>query len=199
VLDAAEITAARTAAASGVCVRRWAPDGWTRAAILGYGEQGRGHHDVLRALNPRVEVATFDLRPERSTSADPRGAVADAEVVVTAGPIVESPEPPLTTEWLGERWLLLPIDFDFYVRAEPVAAADVFVTDDVPQFEHYRSAGHFDGWPQPQASVGEALERELVGSRVVCCNLGVGALDAAFAAVVVERARAEGVGRRLAR
>ena len=27
VMDAAEITAARTAAASGVCIRRWAPDG----------------------------------------------------------------------------------------------------------------------------------------------------------------------------
>src|SRR5918992_3365994 len=38
VLDAAEITAARTAAASGVCVRRWAPEGWGRAAIVGCGE-----------------------------------------------------------------------------------------------------------------------------------------------------------------
>jgi alanine dehydrogenase len=199
VLDAAEITAARTAAASGVCVRHWAPDGWTRAAILGYGEQGRRHHDVLRALNPQVEVATFDVQQELSTSADPRSAVTEAEVVVTAGPIVESPDSPLTTEWLGGRWLLLPIDFDFYVGAEPVAAADVFVTDDVPQFEHYRSSGHFDGWPQAQASVGEALERELEGSRVVCCNLGVGALDAAFASVVVERARTEGAGRWLAR
>ena len=31
VMDCVEITAARTAAASGVCVRRWAPKGWTRA------------------------------------------------------------------------------------------------------------------------------------------------------------------------
>src|SRR5918992_5496000 len=38
VMDAAEITAARTAAATGVCVRRWAPDGWGRAAIVGCGE-----------------------------------------------------------------------------------------------------------------------------------------------------------------
>ena len=30
VMDAAEITAARTAAASGVCIRRWAPEGWHR-------------------------------------------------------------------------------------------------------------------------------------------------------------------------
>src|SRR3954469_8096809 len=36
VMDAAEITAVRTAAASGACVRRWAPAGWSRAAILGF-------------------------------------------------------------------------------------------------------------------------------------------------------------------
>jgi ornithine cyclodeaminase/alanine dehydrogenase len=197
VLDAAEITAARTAAASGVCVRHWAPAGWTRAAILGYGEQGRRHHDVLRALNPAVEVATFDVREDASTTRDPREAVEGTEVIVTAGPIVESPDPPLTTEWLGERWLLLPIDFDFYVGGEPVAAAELFVTDDMPQFEYYRGAGHFAGWPEPHASVGEALGRD--GSRVVCCNLGVGALDAAFAAAVVERARTQEVGRRLPR
>ena len=37
VMDGAEITAARTAAASGVCVRRWAPEGWedrARSAFL---------------------------------------------------------------------------------------------------------------------------------------------------------------------
>jgi ornithine cyclodeaminase/alanine dehydrogenase-like protein (mu-crystallin family) len=197
VLDAAEITAARTAAASGACVRRWAPSAWKRTAILGYGEQGRRHHDVLRALNPDVEVATFDPRPDVSTEDDPRAAVEDADVVVTAGPIVDAPDPPLTTEWLGERWLLLPIDFDFYVGEEPVAAADLFAVDDIPQFEHYRAAGHFAGWPVPQLSTGEAFERD--GERVVACNLGVGSLDAAFAASVLKRAREEGVGTRLPR
>src|SRR5918992_87484 len=38
VMDGAEITAARTAAASGVCVRRWGPEGWTDAAVLRCGE-----------------------------------------------------------------------------------------------------------------------------------------------------------------
>src|SRR6185312_4799097 len=56
VMDAAEITAVRTAAASGACVRRWAPDGWSRAAILGFGEQGRFHLEVLRSLNPGADV-----------------------------------------------------------------------------------------------------------------------------------------------
>ena len=61
VMDAAEITAARTAAASGVCIRRWAPDGWSTAAILGCGEQGRFHARLLNELNP--DVSDPRLRP----------------------------------------------------------------------------------------------------------------------------------------
>lgn len=199
VLDAAEITAARTAAASGVCVRRFAPEGWSRAAILGYGEQGRRHAEVLRVLNPEVEIAVYDVRRELSTTADPREAVEGAEIVVSAGPIVESPEPPIGPDWLGEAWLCLPIDFDFYFRAEAIAAADLFVVDDVPQFEAYRAHGHFTGWPKPHMSTGGALGGDLRPERMVCCNLGVGALDAAFAAAVLGRARAQGVGTLLAR
>src|ERR671914_1704216 len=51
VMDGAEITAARTAAATGVCVRRWAPPRWKEAAILGCGEQGRFHTRMLAAVN----------------------------------------------------------------------------------------------------------------------------------------------------
>jgi len=54
VMDAAEITAVRTAAASGACVRRWAPDGWSRAAILGFGEQGRFHSLRNRSAGTNV-------------------------------------------------------------------------------------------------------------------------------------------------
>ena len=55
VMDGAEITAARTAAASGVCVRRWAPEGW---------EPGR--NPWLRRAGP--------LPRSRPLSAEPRGS-----------------------------------------------------------------------------------------------------------------------------
>lgn len=206
VMDGAEITAARTAAASGVCVRRFAPAGWRRAAILGCGEQGRFHATLLRTLEPDVRIRAWDPHPERierlgdgiEAAAGWEDAVAGAEVVVTAGPIVEDPSSPLRPEHLGERWLALPIDFDFYVGAEAVAAADLFLADDVGQFEYYRGLGHFQGWPEPAGSVGEGLGGGGSPGRVVCCNLGIGALDAAFASVVLERARAEGAGTELA-
>jgi ornithine cyclodeaminase/alanine dehydrogenase-like protein (mu-crystallin family) len=46
-------------------------------------------------------------------------------------------------------------------------------------------------------NVGEGLGREGSPARVLCCNLGIGALDAAFANVVLERARAAGAGTEL--
>jgi hypothetical protein len=68
-----------------------------------------------------------------------------------------------------------------------VSACDLFLTDDVAQYEAYREHGYFSGWPDADASAGDALERRLRGRRVVCANLGVGALDAAFVHAVLSR------------
>ena len=205
VMDGAEVTAARTAAASGVCVRRFAPERWGRAAILGCGEQGLFHARLLHALNPGVAIRAWDPHPERierlaDLVAPAEGweeAIGDADVIVTAGPIIEAPEPPIRPEHLGERWLALPIDFDFYFGAEAVSAADLFLADDVGQFEYYREQGHFQSWPAPEENVGEGLGREGTPDRVLCCNLGIGALDAAFANAVLGRARKAGAGTEL--
>ena len=204
VMDAAEITAARTAAASGLCVRRFAPEGWRAAAVLGCGEQGRYHARVQRALRPEVSIRAYDPVPERALEVgepapDARAAVEGADVVVSAGPIVEHPDPPIGPAWLGPRWLALPIDFDFYFQAQTIRGAGLFLVDDVAQFEYYRGRGHFQGWPAPHGTVGEALGHRVAGERVACVNLGVGALDAAFAKRVLEEARARGVGTPLPR
>ncbi len=213
IMDAAEITAARTAAASGVCIRAFAPEGWTSAAVLGCGEQGRFHLEVLRALNPDVEVRAFDPVAARAEALapggaadDPLAAVAGADIVVTAGPIIENATPTLAPSTLSERALVLPIDFDFYVQAETVRQAAAFSVDDDAQFRYYRdSQGFFQGWPDPPATAGDWLEARASGTifeaegQVVCCNLGVATLDAAFADAVVRRARDAGVGTSLER
>lgn len=206
IMDGAEITAARTAAASGVCVRRWAPEGWRTAAILGCGEQGVFHARLLRALEPDVRIRAYDPNPERIerlgavvAAGSELEAVDGADVVVTGAPIVEDPEPPIGPGALGDRWLLLPIDFDALVRRETVEAADLFAVDDVGQFEYYRDRGHFRDWPVPAGTVGELVARAGAPARVACVNLGIGALDASFAAHVLARAREAGVGTELPR
>jgi alanine dehydrogenase len=199
IMDGAEITAARTAAASGECVRRFAPAGWSDAAVLGCGEQGRFHARVLAALNPNVRIRAYDPHPERieqlegnvAPASSWQEAVNGADVVVSAGPIVEDPHPPIGPGDLADQVLALPIDFDFYFQADAIASADLFLVDDVDQFEYYRSLRHFQGWPKPHGSVGAEYAP---ASRIVCCNLGVGALDAAFAQRVLEAARANGAG-----
>ncbi len=207
VMDAAEITAARTAAGSGVCIRRFAPPGWARAAIIGCGEQGRYHSRVLATLNRDAVIGAYDVHPGRvhdlagtvEPVASPRQAVEEAEVVVTCTPILERPEPPIPSEWLGDRYLALPLDFDASLQVGPIADAGLFLSDDVAQFDYYRGQGHFQGWPEPHRAIGEALGRGDSAKRVVCCNLGVAALDAAFANVVAARARERGAGIELPR
>ncbi|HEX5771079.1 MAG TPA: hypothetical protein VFY11_08950, partial [Nocardioidaceae bacterium] len=205
VMDAAEITAARTAAASGVSVRHLAHPGWRRAAILGYGEQGREHAKMLRALNPDAAIVVYGgprltgLVEGVDVVPDARSAVEGADVVITAGPMSPDPDRRLDPAWLQPRCLVVPVDFSAYVGADLARRADDLVTDDLPQFAHYRTLGHFQGWPEPSRSLGEALETEPRGDLRVSCSLGVGAVDAAVAAVVLERARREGVGVELRR
>lgn len=207
IMDAAEITAARTAAASGLCIREWAPEGWSSAAIIGCGEQGRFHARVIEALNPTASILAYDIDPARvaelagntRAAGTVREAVDGAEVLITAVPIADRPQPVISSDWLGDRYVVLPLDFDASIQVGPIADAGLFVSDDVDQFEYYRGRGHFEGWPEPHSSVGEALGQDASHRRVACCNLGVGALDAAFASLVLERALAEGVGQRLGR
>ncbi len=120
IMDAAEITAARTAAASGACIRHLAPAGWTRAAIIGCGEQGRYHAALIAALHPDAELHVYDPDPAR-VAAMPvpvtghpslREAVAGADVIVSLAPIVQPPAPTLERAWLRDRFLALPADFN---------------------------------------------------------------------------------------
>jgi ornithine cyclodeaminase/alanine dehydrogenase len=202
VIDAAEITAARTAAASAVCIERFAPTGAKLVAILGCGEQGQYHARLLTALRPELELVAYDVHPERAEALSPRAttaasarlAVDEADVVVTAGPLVDDPDPPLEPNWLGDSWLVLPLDFDSYVSAALASAADALVCDDAGQFEYYRSRGRFVDWPTPHA---EVLDELPPAGRILCCNLGLGTLDAAFADYVVRRALETAVGRLL--
>lgn len=205
VMDAGEITAVRTAAASGVSVRHLAHPGWRTVAVLGYGEQGRAHTAVLRALNPEADVRVYGgprlVGPVEDAHVvpDARQAVEGADVVVTAGPMRPDPDRRLDPGWLAERVLVLPVDFSAYVGADVASAADLLVTDDAAQFERYRELGHFAGWPTPGRSLGAALEQGPTGDLRVSCSLGVGAVDAVIADAVWQRARAAGVGLTLPR
>jgi ornithine cyclodeaminase/alanine dehydrogenase len=200
VMDAREITAARTAAASGVCVRTFARTGWQVAAILGSGEQGRYHAAMLRALAPGAEIRAYDPLPERATSlgsgsaavATQSEAVRGADIVISTAPLVDDPQPVVTAAMVEPHALLLPVDLDVVIAPDALASADLLLTDDLDLWRHFRDLGRFRGWPEPVASVGQALTDGRTGRHVAVCNIGTAALDAAFAAAVLRAADASG-------
>lgn len=200
VMDAAQITAVRTAVASGVSIRHLAPTGWRRVAILGYGEQGREHARVVHTLNPNAEITVYGgprlSAPQDGVEVAPdaRSAVEGADVVISAGPMAAKPGPMVEASWVAPACLVVPVDFDAYVGASVIEQADQLIVDDTAQYDQYRARGGFAGWPDADVTIGEALQTDVTGERRVVCNLGVGALDAALAGMVRKRAEAEGVG-----
>jgi alanine dehydrogenase len=220
VLDGGPITALRTAAVSGVAIRYYAPKivgRAPRAALIGAGVQGRSHLAVLGRVLEGVDLTLFDRHRDRtdalaaqaratdgvasvSIAPDARSAVADADVVVTAasfGPVRQV----MTNEWLREDALVVPVDYATYCAAEIARDAALFLVDERGQFIANREAGLFEDYPDPTATLGEALHAGLArpAGRVVVTHLGVGLADVIFAAAIVERAVALGLGTTLAR
>jgi ornithine cyclodeaminase/alanine dehydrogenase-like protein (mu-crystallin family) len=221
ILDGGPITAMRTAAVSGVAIRRFAPEVTgrpPRAALIGAGTQGRSHLAVLGHVLPGVALTVFDRHPERaaalardaeatdgigsvSVAAESRTAVRDADVVVTAasfGPVRQV----MTNDWLGDDALVVPVDYATYCAAEVARDAALFLVDDRGQFLANRDAGLFDGYPDPTATLGEAIldaTGRPASGRVVATHLGVGLADVVFGAAIVRRAAAMGLGTALRR
>jgi ornithine cyclodeaminase/alanine dehydrogenase-like protein (mu-crystallin family) len=215
ILDAGPITAERTAAISGVAISRFAPSvagRARRAALIGAGVQGRSHLAVLGHVLPGVHLSVFDRHPDRAAALaeaargtqgiaaatvieDARAATVDADVVVTAasfGPVRQV----MTSDWLAPDALVVPVDYATYCAAEVAATASLFLVDQREQFLANRDAGLFEGYPDPAATLGEAIVAgtERPAGRVVVTHLGVGLADLIFGAAIVDRAVERGLG-----
>jgi ornithine cyclodeaminase/alanine dehydrogenase-like protein (mu-crystallin family) len=215
-LDGGPITAQRTAAVSGVAIRRFAPirrDAPLRAALIGAGVQGRSHLPVLGRVLPGVHLSLFDRHPERAEAiarearqtdgidtvaitSDARSAIRGADVVVTAasfGPVRQV----MTSDWLHPDALVVPVDYAIYCAAEVAVEARLFLVDHREQFLANREAGLFEGYPEPSATIGEAILADTprpANGRVVVTHLGVGLADVVFGAAIVRRAKELGLG-----
>jgi ornithine cyclodeaminase/alanine dehydrogenase-like protein (mu-crystallin family) len=177
ILDGDVITAVRTAALSGVAVRLLGPGpdavGAPSAVLIGAGEQGRAHAEMLGAMLPGIELSIHDRHPERAerlaTEAarfpdvgaaravdDPGPSLARADIVVTATTLGGA-EPVLGPRDVARDALVLPVDYSAYVTPALVAAATTFAVDDRGRFEANRRAGRLAGWPDPTHVLGELL------------------------------------------
>jgi ornithine cyclodeaminase/alanine dehydrogenase len=179
VMDAATITAQRTAAISGAAIRHFlagvgAADGArpVSVAILGAGAQARSHVPVLGHILPGCRVRVTDIDVERAAAlaqeaagvagigsteavAGVREAVESADVVVSLvsfGPDRQA----LDAAWLRPDVLFVAVDYDMEAPAA-LAREALFVVDDRDQFLATRSGPVFAGYPDPDATIGELL------------------------------------------
>lgn len=221
ILDAGPITAERTAAISGVAIRAFAPrvsGRPARVAVIGAGVQGHGHLAPIGRVLRGAELAVFDRHPNRAEAlaadaratdgiasavvgATARAAIESADVVVTAasfGPVRQV----MTPDWLAPDALIVPVDYATYCSAAVAREAALFLVDERAQFFANRDAGAFDDFPDPAATIGEALLRGRARperGRVVAMHLGVGLADLVFGDAIVRRAETAGIGLELQR
>jgi len=108
----------------------------------------------------------------------------------------------MTPDWLAPDALVVPIDYGHLLRIGSRAGAALFLVDQREQFRRQSRAGLFEGYPDPVATLGEALLDGMVrpaSGRVVVTHLGVGLADVVFADAIVRRAERLGLGTLLAR
>jgi ornithine cyclodeaminase/alanine dehydrogenase len=217
VMDCTWITAQRTGAATAVAAKYLARAGADTVGICGCGVQGRSNLEALAVLFPLRRVRAYDTAPEvaerfveRGTWNVERGeemaavgsareAVEGADIVVTAGPILLQPHASIKAGWLAEGAFASLVDYDSYWDRAALGEVDKFCTDDVPQLEHYRRMGYFQGIPPLYATVGELVAgkkpgRETERERTMTCNLGLALDDMATAPLVYRRAVEKGIG-----
>jgi ornithine cyclodeaminase/alanine dehydrogenase-like protein (mu-crystallin family) len=220
-LDAAEITAIRTAAASGLATRLLARTEAGDLALLGAGEQARSHLEAMlsvRALR-RIRVWARDREKARAfaetqgarhriaieTSPTVREAIAGADIICTT---TKAREPILQGDWLTPGTHLNVVGSSIAAAAEidtpAVVKARFFVDRRESTIneggEYLRAlksgaitAAHILG------EIGEVANGSKIGRSspldvTLYKSLGIAPQDLASAHYVLQKARAAGVG-----
>ncbi|MBZ5547162.1 MAG: ornithine cyclodeaminase family protein [Acidobacteriia bacterium] len=208
-MDGTWITAQRTGAATAVAAKYLARPDSTTVGILGCGVQGHSNLEALKTVFPLKKVFAYDTHCDRAARyaqemskqleievipvADPKQAVVQSDMVVTAGPILRQPHATIQPGWLAQGAFASLVDFDSYWHPDALHEASKFTTDDVPQLHHYRDIGYFQNIPPIHADLGELVTarkpgRQSPDERTIACNLGLALDDIAVAPLIYARA-----------
>ena len=222
VMDCAWITAMRTGASVGVSAKYLARSESAVAGFIGCGVQARTSLMALVETLPKLrEVRCHDLHPAardafiRDMSArfgrlkfaacqTPREMARDADVIVSAIPIVTKPQPPLDAGLLKSGGLAVSLDYDSAWSSAAMKQCDKFVTDDCGQLLSTKEHGvYFGGIPEKiHADLGELAAglkkgRASASERIFSMNMGIAVDDMVTAKSLYEKALAHNVGVRL--
>jgi ornithine cyclodeaminase/alanine dehydrogenase-like protein (mu-crystallin family) len=220
-LDANEITAIRTAAASGLATRLLARPEAADLALLGAGQEAQTHLQAMLCVRPlkRIRVWARDAAKARSfastegakhgvaieTAATVKDAVKDADIVCT---VTKAREPILEGAWIAPGTHLNIVGSSIAAAAEIDTAAVVrarFFVDcrnstvnEGGEYLRALKAGAISP-AHILAEIGEVAKGSKPGRLsaadvTLYKSLGVAPQDLASAHYVLERARATGVG-----
>lgn len=220
-LDAAEITAIRTAAASGLATRLLARDDAADLALLGAGEQARTHLEAMLSVRRlrRIRIWARDQDKARlfaeaqgarhqvtiETAATVREAIAGADIICTT---TKAREPIVLGDWLPPGVHLNLVGSSIAAAAEidtpGVVKARFFVdcrnstVNEGGEYLKALKAGAI-GPSHILAEIGEVANGSKQGRSspldiTLYKSLGIAPQDLASAHHVLEKARAAGIG-----
>ena len=154
------------------------------------------HPDRAAAL---AEVASGTAGIASATSStDAQEASRQADVVITVASFADpARRQVMDTTWLDADALVVAVDYATMVSAAVAREAALFLVDERGQFLANRDAGQFDDYPDPGATLGEAIidgTPRPASGRVVVDAPRVGLADVIFGDAIVRRAEAAGLG-----
>jgi len=211
IVNAAAVTAIRTAAVSAVATRLLAREDASVLAILGGGVQARSHFEAIPLVRNINDVRVFSRRG--ATGALARHAVGSAEEAVRGADIVvtatNSKEPVVRREWISDGAHINAVGSSIASAREldgaTVASASLFVDrreSTVNESGDYLFAlreGAIGGPEHILAELGELLTgraegRKSSGEITLFKSLGLAVEDLAAAAFLYDKARRLGRG-----
>ncbi len=214
IMDCRRITAMRTGAKTALAARYLARKGCQSLGIIGCGVQGRSNLDALlcefkfeavRVFDTNEQAAQRFVEDTSSTGVEvvktPEDAVRDMDIVVTTRPINLNPQPIIPLEWLKPGGFYAPVDYDASFCGDALRAMDLFVTDDIAQFEYHRAKGYFRN-VHPSQSISDLGSivasnkpvRSSDADMTMAMCLGLGMDDVAVASILYRLAIGIGVG-----
>ncbi len=221
IIDASEITAIRTAAASAVATRALANDSAGDLAILGTGVQARTHLEAMRVVRPvhRVRVWSRNAGHARryaeregdrhgleiEVSPSVQVAVESADIICTT---TAAPEPILMGEWISPGAHInavgSSVPFSRELDTNAIVRSRLFVDrrestlNEAGDFLFPKKEGAV-GDNHIRGEIGEILLGKIEGRRsaeelTLFKSLGVAVEDVASAHHIYQQARARGMG-----
>jgi len=220
-LDNGYLTDVRTAAAGAVAAKHLSRPDSAIAAIFGAGMQSRLQLKALMLVRPirearirardnaKAKALAVELTAELGISvtafADPKAAIAGADIIVTTTP---SGTPILKVDWLdpGQHITAMGSDAEHKNELEPalIAKAGLYIADSLSQTRrlgelHHAITAGLVGADTEFAELGQVVAgqkpgRTDAGQITVADLTGTGIQDTAIASLAYDRARAAGAG-----